>query len=344
MGVSLKEILLDKVPFTKPMKNGEALITKCVFCEEGKHYDSTHMQVNLAKNNNEFNWVYCYLCHTHAIVTPQFLMDNWNIYDNDIIMGVSNHNNKLYNNLPKIKKYNEINNINYTYIRDCKESYDKLNYINNRIGSNLTFKDLIDLKILVNIRDLFEENNITEYTRHELVIRDLDKYFMGFISYDNSFLNMRNTVYNKIKLHDNINKRFVNYNIYDKMDNTKSYYIIPTCIPINPTERIKIHIAEGGFDILSVYLNLRNKEGNSIYSSIPGAKFKYLIQQYIKSHHFIFSEFHIYVDNDSRTNFNYLKDMMSPFGIPMYLHYNDYPNENDFGVPISRIKERVILL
>ena len=85
-------------------------------------------------------------------------------------------------------KYNLVNN----YISFDRISEIKLNYINKRLGTNLNYQDLIDNKVVLNLYDVLNTNNIYNYTRDQRIVSELDQYFLGFISYDNAFINMRN--------------------------------------------------------------------------------------------------------------------------------------------------------
>ena len=61
-------------------------------------------------------------------------------------------------------------------------------------------------------------------------------------------------------VYKSIDKRYINYKLYIKDDTNQRFYTIPTKVNLNIPNRIKFNISEGPFDILSVYLNLRNKE------------------------------------------------------------------------------------
>ena len=53
-------------------------------------------------------------------------------------------------------------------------------------------------------------------------------------------------------------------------------------------------------------------------------------------------EVHVYMDTDISNSVIYeLRDICEVFMLPLYIHKNMYPNEKDFGVPISRINESI---
>ena len=167
--------------------------------------------------------------------------------------------------------------------------------------------------------------------------------FIGFLSYDNSFINLRRLVKKNI-VYNTIDKRYVNYNIFEKIDNTSNYYTIPTSINCNDT--VKLCVAEGPFDILSIYLNLRHQEPG-IYTSIGGSNYKGIAMYFLEQYKLPYVEFHFYPDNDkygSTNNIQRIADYFKPLNIPSYIHRNTYPGEKDFGTDISKITESIMIL
>ena len=173
-------------------------------------------------------------------------------------------------------------------------------------------------------------------------MEQLNNNFLGFISIDNSFVNMRRLC-DEGKVIDTIDKRYVNYKIYDKFDTSNRFYTIPTKIDLCSPERLKIHIAEGPFDILSIYTNLRNREPG-IYTSIAGSNYLGITFYMLNTFKIPYFELHYYPDNDesgSNEVMNKIVRYIKPFNCPIFIHRNIYPGEKDFGVPMSRITERI---
>lgn len=339
---NLKEYLLEHVPNTSLASGGRFLLTKCVFCGDGKHTTSRHMYI-CVENENEIPWCYCHLCHGTSRITPEFLSTYFNIYNIEFLTNLAIHNKKILsnpNNRHKIKDM-EIYHIKNDYITENELSKVKLKYINKRLGTNLEYKDLFDLKIVLNLYDLLDRNNITKLTRDKKVVDELDKSFLGFISTDNAFVNLRNLRRGKLSI-SNIDKKYINYSLFNKEDNTQRFYIIPNQIDLNNPNPIKIHIAEGAFDILSIYLNLRKEKEHNIYAAILGSGYLNIIKHFINRLKLINIEFHFYKDNDMDNFVIYsIIELLKPYCIPVYLHINMYPDEKDFGVPLERINERI---
>lgn len=336
----LKEYILTHVPYSTLASGGKFIVSKCVFCGDGKHHDSRHFYISIG-SEDEIPWCYCHLCHGTSRITAKFLSTYFNIYDMDLLIKTTNHMKMLYAS-PKnrVLKDRDVYILSNKYVEECKLSDSKLKYINDRMGSNLTYDDLSKLKIVLNLYDLLNSNNITTYTREQNIVNEFDRSFMGFISLDNAFVNLRNLRSGKVI--KKLDKRYMNYNIFNKSDNTQRFYVMPNKIDLNNTERIKVHISEGPFDILSVYLNLRKDLNHNIYSSVCGSGFLGVIKHFINEIKLVNMELHLYKDNDMSNYIIYdIAKILEPFMIPMYLHTNTYNGEKDFGVPIERIQEKI---
>ena len=165
--------------------------------------------------------------------------------------------------------------------------------------------------------------------------------FVGFISSDNAFVNMRKIVRDGI-VYKSIDKRYIRYNIFGKYDNTEKFYIIPTQVNVASPERLKINVAEGEFDALSVYYNLR-KDPSQVYMAIGGSGYVGLMRYILTKLKLYYIELHLYPDNDKTglKELDYVKELLYPYGIPIYVHRNVKDKEKDFGVTPDRIIESV---
>jgi hypothetical protein len=132
--------------------------------------------------------------------------------------------------------------------------------------------------------------------------------------------------------------------INNNENNIGGYYIIPTvCDLLKP---ITVNIAEGPFDILSIYYNIKNKdENNQIYCSMGNNMYFKCIRYFLEVLGLIEIDIHIYIDNDVNKNvLDTIRDYILPLQIPVYIHSNIYPGEKDFGIPKEKIKEYVYSL
>ena len=337
-------LLLSNLPRAKKVSGGREINCRCQYCPDSKNQNKGHFYISVPRSKDELSFFHCKKCQSSGVVTHNTLIE-WGIYDPQVAIELSLHN-KLAMNNPSNKIYNSdyVYNTKYNKITEDDLSKYKLNYINTRLGTSLTYKDCIRENIVLNLYDLLNENNITTYTRHPNIIEYLDSSFIGFLSIDRAFVNMRNLEI-KDNLPKSIDKRYINYNVFGKYDNTHRNYVIPTTLDLSNPEPVKLHIAEGPFDILSVYHNLRQTQYNSIYSSINGNGYLGVLKFFIMTMKLVNLEIHYYVDNDVNDNLIlYIAELIRPFNMNMFIHRNTYPNTKDFGVPLSKIKESIRLI
>lgn len=335
--------LLLTIPSAKLVSGGKEINLRCRYCPDSRNLNSAHMYINLGYNNTPM-YHNCFKCHSKGILTYEKLLEWTQSIDIDAAVEMINYNKSILS-MPQNRRFkdSEIYKLYNDTISETQLSYYKLKYINDRLGVNLDFNELLKRKIVLNIGDLLDRNKITSYTRHDNIMRELNDNFLGFISEDNAFINLRKATNNPV--YKGIDKRYVVYNIFNKFDNSRKNYIMPCNINMYDIKRIKVHIAEGPFDILSIFYNLRQDEYNNIYCAITGNSYLNMCKHFINTLKLINIEFHIYPDNDVEDyifNINAIINLCNTFQIPLYLHKNKYPGEKDFGVSVDRIKEEII--
>lgn len=327
-----RNFLLSNMPFAKPASGLSEVVCKCMYCpDDGDHH---HMYISIPQVEGQPSKFNCFKCGTSGYVTSRRLIE-WQIFDPEWGIILSDYNKSIYNNPLYRSLYinNGICNIRNTFIREDELSFKKLQYINDRLGLNLSFQNCLDNKIVLNINDLLRENYINKITRSINFINELNKSFVGFLSYDNNFINLRN-----MENGSWIKDRYVNYNIFGKEDNTKKMYTIP--VDINLYYPIKVHIAEGPFDILSIKYNLRKEYDNNIYTAIAGNAYKGVLRELIINRKLINLEIHLYPDSDYNDySLNDIINFIKPFGFNIFIHRNQI--DKDMGVPINKISETI---
>lgn len=336
------EFLLSSIPGAKLVSGGTTVNCRCRECPDSRNPSSAHFYISIPKNEDEPSLYYCHKCGCSGIVTHNTLI-NWGIYDKQIALELGEYNNKISKN-PKSKKYfnHQTYLLSHSYTTMDDKSEEKRQYIVDRLGYNLSYHDLNQLKICLNLKDLLNENKIFKLSRNENIVNELDREFVGFISIDNAFINLRRTCPEGI-VYKEIDKRYVNYKLFDKFSTEQRFYTIPTVVNLNRPTRTKLHIAEGPFDILSIYLNCRNKE-EGIYTSVTGNNYLNIIMYFLITYQLPFIELHLYPDNDKFGDINRLKYMIDKIPdktIPVFIHKNTYPGEKDFGVPLNKINESI---
>jgi len=338
-----RDLLLSNLPGSKLASGGKEIICYCQNTGCDDHYKTSgngHMYISIPQSNEEVSQFNCFKCGYKGVVTHEIL-SQWGIIDKELFIDISKHNQSVKrSHRPKMMQGINYYYLNNNFIYQCELSEYKLRYINNRLGANLSYQDILDLKICLNLYDLLNANNISELTRNEMITDSLNKYFLGFISLDNSYINMRKISDHKV--HESIDKRYINYRIFKNAG--RKNYVIPTSI--NTAELVKLHISEGPIDILSVFLNCRHCEPG-IYCSITGNSYSDIINFILTNYMIPYCEIHIYPDNDEYGTNDYIRKQLTgvydPY-IPIYVHRNTFEGEKDFGVPASRINEKIIKL
>ena len=326
-------------PFAHPVAGRREVNCRCFYCADSSNMRKGHFYISVPKED-EPSYFYCQKCHAQGIVTNDKLIE-WGIFNSQMGVEITRYNSKVLS-LTKNKKFanNFIYNIRNTFVTEDKLSLYKLKYINDRLGTNLTLQDCIRNKIVLNLKDLIQQNKL-ELTRNPNIIDQLDSNFLGFLSYDNAFVNLRKVIDKEV--YHSIDKRYINYNIFDKYDNTLKFYVLPTEIDLFNPAPVKLHLAEGPFDILSIKYNLVGENGRDIFCSVGGSSYKGCIRHFITNMGLYNLEIHIYMDNDqSRSQIYDIGNLLQYFNIPLFIHNNSYPNEKDYGLPKERIKDNII--
>jgi hypothetical protein len=337
-----REFLLRSIPRAKSVSGGREVLCRCFYCPDSKDITHAHFYISIPESKDEPSLYNCVKCHACGMVTNRTFLD-WGIYDDTIAEDLVKHNKNINPNVKKQFTEDYTYRLSNKFISNDSISIQKLEYINKRLGTNLTMYDMERLKIVLNLKDLLSSNDIQTYTRDKNVIDQLDKNFLGFISSDNAFLNLRR-VCDEGVLYKKIDKRYINYSIFNKKTTISNYYAIPNNVDLSQPERTKIHITEGPFDILSIYENLRHRE-NGIYIAIGGSNYYGTILNIISKYKIPYCEIHIYPDNDgpgSNSKMEFIRTKLNSISIPVIIHRNIMNGEKDFGVPLNRIQEVIL--
>lgn len=312
------------------------LVIRCPYCGHTSSPGKKHLYINLDENKP---YMYnCFKCEEHGIVTDKFL-SLLEVNNSVVLEYIRNHNDKLLKDTSG--RYNKSKHrdiyIDYENIKVDKSIYKaKMDYINGRIQSDLSLDKMMSMKIVFDF--LIFKHKIMRLLRiNENDFDILQKQYVGFLSVNNTALILRNI------LPDN-NPRYIIIKLteYDMF----KVYGIPCMIDLNNGMPM-VHIAEGQFDILSIYYNL-NHCNNGIYMAASGNSYKTVIK-YIMSKGIPAMNLHMYFDNDEAGNkaYNRMRIFINnnkPFFMysNIYAHFNTFKGEKDFGVPMDRIIDKYI--
>lgn len=336
------QMLLAYIPGAKLVADNRQILCRCPKCGDSPNYTSAHFYIGPLKDDTKPLSYHCKLCETSGILDTDIFRE-FGIFDYELMHIVVEHNKEVsLHNPGGIYNYSKaVYTLNNTMITESPLSQIKLNYINERLGLSLTYDDIIKNKIVLNISDIFEQNIIPKLTRHPNIVEQLDKYFIGFLSYDNCFLNMRRLCSSE-KVHESLSSRYINYNIFNKMDNNLRFYVPPTTINLIDPTPVHVYVVEGPFDALSVKMNICNPSVPNIVASAGGKSYLNVIKFIIGELGIINMVIHLCPDGDVESYKMYnIANYLSPFNLDTNILRNGMNGEKDFGVPSARIELQV---
>lgn len=326
----IRERLLE-IPLSHQI-SFDQIALRCAFCGDSrKDPTKTRFYVKINPNNDDPILYNCFNCGVSGILTPSVLR-TFEINDLSVNSSLIAFNKTT---VGRIKKQVGINDntldLKVPIPANTQLNHIKKEYINDRLGLNLSFRELMKLKAVFSLEELLVQNNIKELTLSSNRASILDRDYVGFLTIRNEFVIYRD-ITNKNKL------RYDKYSVFKNLDNTRKFYSIPVNIDLMSTDNIYINLAEGVFDILGVYYHvMKQNTDNNIYVAVTGSAYasviKYFIQLGIFGDNVIVN---IYSDKDKEPYFyKRLKYELGKWVGDIRLYYNEY--SKDFGVPKDKI-------
>ena len=329
----LRDYLLANFPDAKVVSGGKEVNMRCRFCGDSQK-DPRKKRLYISLGYDKPPQYNCFNCGESGYLTPEVLRD-LGLYDYDIAEKLVEYNRNMRSKNPSIYRDRDVYTVNNTFVRDDPVSYKKLEYLNNRLGTNLTFRQALDLKIIINLKDLLACNYLRSSESPQFTT-ELDEHFIGFLSEDNNFIMFRN-------VDSTLGMRHYKYNLHGKVDSSKRYYIPHVYLDLINPQPVDICIAEGPFDILGIMHNTMLPSDRILPMAIGGKAYINAIKHVIGHLGIINARIHLYVDADVSTDsikYGLIKSLM-PFDLDIFIHRNLYPGEKDFGVSPERINEGV---
>lgn len=332
---ALKEYMIS-AHNAKVVSGGKEILKRCHLCGDSRDPSNAHMYIGLRNGAIVYN---CFKCNMSGVVTGKFLRD-LGCYEPGLI-AVCNEQNKKSTKPSGFKNSIIFKSANPLMALSNNEfAIKKLNYISNRLGCVFNSHDAAKFKIILNLKEFLDINNITTYTRQPNMVDLIDKFFLGFLSIDNQYAIMRRLV-PEGKLPSYIDYRYLNYNIFDNSDEGLKYYTIPNMV--NPLLPVDIHIAEGAFDIISIYLNVAPLGSNAVFGAVCGKSYLSLVRFFIINYGFTSFNLHLYPDSDvGNDKMEIIKEDVRPFGAKVFVHRNTFPGQKDYGVSRDKINDTII--
>ena len=320
---------------------------RCPHCGDSvKSSSSAHCYI---KNTSPFPY-YCQRCSSSGIVNAEFL-NLLNVFEADIGKYLKNSFNRYAENL------NRTYGSSFTQYKNSRKEVKilpnqytelemkKVRYIEERFGFQLDEKLLKKFNIVLNIKDFLINNgiDINRYDeKRKYMLPILNNSYCMFLLNDKGMINCRN-------INDNVDKKrkFYKFRIYEDLMNQDSrrFYSISNEIDL-ASRTFNIHIAEGIFDIVSVYNNVmdRYEDSSTVYIANNGKGYLFVLE-HLKKLGMLNCNINIYSDSDVKVSEikkklrNNILAQMNGFKV-YYNKYNDIDkNVKDFGVS----KDKIIL-
>lgn len=249
-----KNELLDEIlrcsPVHKKINNYQYRI-RCPICGDSKKDpNDSHCYIKCSYDPTEPILYNCFLCNSNGRVGKWFLEKMG--APKKVIESVMN---QRCNRIPSISSTN-VEILTGDPIMDSPQ----VKYIENRIGKGFTCEDYDKFKIV------WDMNNIREHITDRKVLNTLPSNHnsISFISDDKSVM-MTRTFLSSENDHQWRKIRIIPGDHY-------SYYIIKATMDIFTSDKIYVNIAEGIFDIISVYRNF-NDGPNSVFIAALGSDY-----------------------------------------------------------------------
>lgn len=260
----------------RDIRNQGTISVRCPFCGDSrKNSKHTHFYINVDMKSTENPVFYnCFLCSSSGIMT-QDVLKILEIHDVTVTSSMRAFNKSISTQIKRLGLKDNNVKLKVPLAQKTKRNQKKLEYINKRLGIDMTFEEAQELKIIFDFRDFLVLNEIDKLTCSEDKALDLHENYVGFLSVRCESINFR-------KVFDSPYKRYEKYPIFQGLDNTRKFYSIPTKIDVMTNDLIVINIAEGPFDILGVYYNVFDKNNkNTVNAAATGSGFKSVVKYFV---------------------------------------------------------------
>ena len=337
-GAELKRAIIEEISnlsFHKVSSSGIQHTIRCPYCGDSRKANHGHFSIRIDENDEYSPMVFrCFKCDSSGLLTKDVI--------NDLGLNVSS---ELTNNLSRFNqksaKYNKFTDtrVESFQVPECDNVYAdmKLDYINNRLGSSFNYTDAKDLKIILGLEDFIVSNKINTIVGiTPAQVRFYDKHYVGFLSSNRNCVTLR-------AIDDYASMRYVKIVLNPRNMDPNTFYAIPNTINMTYTHDINVHITEGTFDALGVFIHNNCVKENNYYYSVCGYGYNTILRSLIRMGFNTGLNVHIYADNDKKDSEIIYRlrreSRVYPWLDKVYIHRNGYPNQKDYGVRQELIKD-----
>lgn len=343
--MEIQEIKQDFIAFMesrkevfKPVQNGWYR-TRCPYCgDTQKNLREGHFYIKISPYTEYIMGCNCFKCGHHGIITEETI---------ELLGGDQELRQKiniLNKKSKKIDKHQIIQEERITYFDYTLPTPvrgKKTDYIENRLGVELSERDLRDFKVITSLYDFISENNITSYPFNTRQLKILEDHYVGFLSNGNSHILFRDIT-------EKEDMSWVKYPITEKSLVNKVFYSIAANIDIFTENEITINLSEGVMDAIGIVKHFHTNTENSMNIALTGKVYDVMLSRLIQLG-LVGSNItiNIYSDNDEMfgnkknayaTSMHKYKKTLSKFK-PLFKKINIFYNMKsiDYGVSKDKI-------
>jgi len=278
-------------------ENSEEFVIRCGFCGDSVNPNSSHFYIS-KENPHSYH---CKKCGASGILT-EYVLEKFNMLDSapDEVYTELLNNKRNYKRSKRFVNEKRRVKLEYNLGDPLGNDYNnKIAYLNNRLGINLSKDDCLKYKIITSIFGFMSLNPSvnkfikTAYDKKREVIYHLEKNYIGFLTLENYI------VFRTIEKEP----KFRYYNL--KIANNASKIYIPRS-SIDISKSIEVILTEGIIDLIGVdkfVLNNYSNNTNRVLLSLNGADYYSTLIKFITTYGVIDPKILIFPDSDINTNY-----------------------------------------
>lgn len=313
---------------------------RCPYCGDSHDPTHAHLGIKIDPTDNSPMPYHCYRCGASGKVTPDFLEDLEVNLTSDEVKGLKAVNKKEAKLITKTSNV-KVAKFFIPQIQPNRFTDEKLAYLNGRLGIGFNYDACAANKIILSLYQFMMANGLNNLPEvNPAILKYLEQDYIGFLSANNNLITFR-TIRN-----NGVNRRYFKAFLTTN-DDPATFYSIPTQVPLLYTGPLRVNIAEGTFDILSVRYNLNPQAEQSVFYAATGFRYLGIIRYLARVGMCTNLDLHVYADRDkSDAEHRSLikRSPLSAFIEHATIHRNYSKGEKDFGVGFPNIFEKARVL
>lgn len=334
---------LQTLPRYRESGDGVWIQVQCPFCGDSQKSNNGHFSIKVDVDRNEPMCYKCFRadCGEKGLFTTDTLKA-LGCSDINVLSELANHNKNCGGKVGsdiiiRDAKPLVIANVNRT------SRLNKLQYINDRLGTKFSMADMEQFKIQLNLYDFLEVNSISKLAFPRQICDLIDQYCIGFISIYGDYIIFRDITKGMVT-----GKRYQIYRTIGRpQEGDLKLYSIPSEIDLLDPQPAILNIAEGPFSILGAYLygKIGKDARNSIWLANCGSDYEKSIKYITKRYGLLTVRINIWSDSEIPIKrYEALKHKLDNHMKIKAFHVYYNTKSDDFGHPVDEIHPKRIVL